>query len=118
MGMTQSFTLADQNNPAVSQTVAVSVGGNDNDQFVFHAGVGADTMVNFSTLTTAQGAYAGDTIELANFTGITSPSDVLNHLSADGHGNAVVDLGNHDSITFQGLSVAQIQANASHIFHV
>jgi len=118
MGMTQSFTVADQNNPAVSQAVAVSVGGNGNDQFVFHAGVGADTMVNFSTLATAQGAYAGDTIELANFTGIASPSDVLAHLSADSHGNAVVDLGNHDSITFQGLSVAQIQANASHIFHV
>jgi hypothetical protein len=118
MGLTQSFTVHDQANSAVAQTVAVSVGGNGNDQFVFHAGVGADTMVNFSTLAAAQGAYAGDTIELANFTGITSPSDVLAHLSADSHGNAVVDLGNHDSITFQGLSVAQIQANASHIFHV
>ena len=118
MGLTQSFTVTDSHNAAVSQTLAVSVGGNGNDQFVFHAGVGADTMVNFSMLTTAQGAYAGDTIELANFTGITSPSDVLTHLAADSHGNAVVDLGNHDSITFQGLSVAQIQANASHIFQV
>jgi hypothetical protein len=30
----------------------------------------------------------------------------------------MVDLGNHDSITFQGVSVAVIQANASHIFQV
>jgi hypothetical protein len=118
MGLTQSFTVADTNNANVSQTVAVSVGGNGNDQFVFHAGVGADTMVNFSTLTTAQGTYAGDTIALEQFNGIASVADVLTHLGADSHGNAVVDLGNHDSITFQGLSVAQIQANASHIFQV
>jgi Ca2+-binding RTX toxin-like protein len=117
MGMTQSYTVADQN-ANVSQTVAVSVGGAGNDQFTFGAGVGADTMLNFSTITNAQGHYAGDTVELNNFTAITSVSDVLAHLSADSHGNAMVDLGNHDSITFQGVSVAVIQANASHIFQV
>jgi hypothetical protein len=116
MGITQSYTVTDQNNSAVSQTVAVSVGGAGNDQFTFSAGVGADTMLNFSTISNAQGHYAGDTIELNNFTDITSVSAVLAHLSADSHGNAVVDLGNHDSITFQGVSVAVIQANASHIF--
>ena len=118
MGLTQSFTVSDTTNPSATQTVAVSVGGNGNDQFVFHQGVGADTMVNFSTLTTPQGTYAGDTIALESFNGITGVADVLTHLGADSHGNAVVDLGNHDSITFQGLSVAQISANASHIFQV
>ena len=47
MGLTQSYSVADQNNANVSQTVSVSVGGNGNDQFVFHQGVGADAMVNF-----------------------------------------------------------------------
>jgi hypothetical protein len=122
MGMTQSYSVADQNNANVSQTIAVSVGGNGNDQFVFHAGMGADDMINFSTLTApAQGQtaahYVGDTVNLASFN-FNSVADVLTHLGADSHGNAAVDLGNHDSLTFQGLSVAQIQANASHIFQV
>jgi hypothetical protein len=118
MGLTQTYTVAEQNNPAISQTVAVSVAGAGNDQFVFTTGVGADSMLNFTTITNAQGHYAGDTIELNNFSGVTGVSDVLAHLSADSHGNAVVDLGNHDSITFQGLSVASIQANAMNIFTV
>jgi hypothetical protein len=118
MGMTQSYTVADQNNANVSQTVSVSVAGAGNDQFVFTAGVGADTMLNFTTITNAQGHYAGDTIELNNFSGVSGVSDVLAHLSADSHGNAVVDLGNHDSITFQGLSVGSVQANAMNIFIV
>ena len=117
MGMTQSYTVTDANNPAVSQTLAVSIGGNGNDQFVFNPGVGADTMVNFSTLSTSTG-YAGDTIELEHFASIASVSDVLAHLGADSHGNAVVDLGNHDSITFQGMSVAALQANAAHMFQI
>jgi hypothetical protein len=75
-------------------------------------------MLNFSTTSNAQGHYAGDTIELDNFSGITSVSDVLHNLSADSHGNAVVALDSHDSITFQGLSVASVQANAMNIFIV
>ncbi len=116
MGLTQTYTVSDASNPAVAQTIAVSIGGLGHDQFVFHPGVGADTMVNFSTISNSQGNYVGDTIELDKFSNIHSISDVLHNLSTDAHGNAVVDLGNHDSITFQGINAATIQANAMHMF--
>jgi VCBS repeat-containing protein len=116
IGLTQTYTVSDASHPAVAQTVAVSIGGLGHDQFVFHPGVGADTMVNFSTVSNSQGNYVGDTIELDKFSNIHSISDVLQKLSTDAHGNAVVDLGNHDSITFQGINAATIQANAMHMF--
>ena len=116
MAVTQSYTVSDSSNPGVAQTVAVSIGGLGNDQFVFKPGVGADTMVNFPTASNSQGSYVGDTIELDNFSNIQSVHDVLQHLSTDAHGNAVVDLGNHDSITFQGISAATVTANAMHMF--
>jgi hypothetical protein len=116
MGLTQTYTVSDASNPSVAQTIAVSIGGLGHDQFVFNPGVGADTMVNFSTVSNSQGSYVGDTIELDKFSNIHSISDVLHNLSTDAHGNAVVDLGNHDSITFQGINVATIQANAMHMF--
>ncbi len=116
MGLTQSYTVAEQNNPSVAQTVSVSVGGAGNDQFVFGNNVGADTMLNFSTITNAQGHYAGDTIDISAFSNIQTQAELLQQLSTDTHGNAVVTLDSHDSITFQGLSAAQIQANAMNIF--
>ncbi len=116
MGLTQTYTVSDASNPAVAQTLAVSIGGLGHDQFVFNPGVGADTMVNFSTVSNSQGTYVGDTVELDKFSNIQSVSDVLHNLSTDAHGNAVVDLGNHDSITFQGINAATIQANAMHMF--
>jgi hypothetical protein len=80
--------------------------------------VGADAMLNFSTITNAQGHYAGDTIDISAFSNITSTADVLAHLSADSHGNAVVQLDSHDSITFQGLNVTSVQNNAMNMFIV
>ncbi|MEO6841518.1 MAG: VCBS domain-containing protein [Bradyrhizobium sp.] len=116
MALTQTYTVSDANDPAVAQTVAVSIGGLGHDQFVFNPGIGADTMVNFNTVSNSQGTYVGDTVELDNFSNIQSVSDVLHNLGTDAHGNAVVDLGNHDSITFQGINAATIQANAMHMF--
>jgi VCBS repeat-containing protein len=116
MALTQIYTVSDADNPAVAQTFAVSIGGLGHDQFVFNPGVGADTMVNFNTVSNSQGVYVGDTVELDNFSNIQSVSDVLHNLGTDAHGNAVVDLGNHDSITFQGINAATIQANAMHMF--
>jgi hypothetical protein len=116
MALTQTYTVSDATNPGAVQTVAVSIGGLGHDQFVFNPGVGADTMVDFSTVSNSRGIYVGDTVELDNFSNIQSVSDVLQHLSTDAHGNAVVDLGNHDSITFQGINATTIQDNATHMF--
>ena len=86
MGQTQNFTLHDQNNANASQTVSVSVGGPGNDQFTFDTHTGADTMLNFSTTTNAQGQYVGDHIDITAFNNITTTADVLANLSADSHG--------------------------------
>ena len=61
--LTQSYSvsLVDPQNSAanLAQTVSVSIGGPGNDNFVFHPGVGADTITNFN--------LHQDTIELDNF---------------------------------------------------
>ena len=81
-----------------------------------HAATIQITMENLVISPAEATAKVGDTIELDNFSNIQSVTDVLQHLSTDTHGNAVVDLGNHDSITFQGINAATIQANALHMF--
>lgn len=121
-GLTQYYTVLDQTNPAANQTISVSVGGDGKDQFVFDMnsnGAGTHAMVNFSTAS-ANGTYTGDVIELDNFTNAQNAplqlADVLAHLTQDSHGNAVVDLGHGDSISFQGVTAATVQAEAAQIF--
>jgi len=121
-GLTQYYTVQDQTNPTANQTISVSVGGDGKDQFVFDLntnGAGTHAIVNFSTAT-ANGTYVGDVIELDNFTNAQNAplqlADVLTHLTQDSHGNAVVDLGHGDSITFQGVAAVSVQSEAAQIF--
>ena len=116
---TQVYTIEDQSN-STSQNIAVSIGANDQFQFQIEAGSGAHSMVNFSVATDQTGAYVGETIDLANFTnsqgvGLTL-NDVLADLTTDSHGNAAVNLGNGDCITFQHIAQSTVSAQAAHIF--
>ncbi len=103
--LTQSYnvTLADAQNPAAGQTqaVAVTVGGPGNDNFVFAPGVGADTVLNFNP--------QQDTIELDHFANAQTALQLQALITTDVHGDAVIDLGNHDSITFANTTAAQLQ---------
>jgi hypothetical protein len=121
-GLTQYYKVQDQTNPAANQIISVSVGGDGKDQFVFDVntnGAGTHAIVNFSTMT-ANGTYVGDVIELDNFTNAQNAplqlADILTHLTQDSHGNAVVDLGHGDSITFQGVTAGAVQSEAAQIF--
>ena len=103
--VTQSYqvSLVDAQNPAANatQTVAVSIGGAGNDNFVFAPGVGHDTVLNFNA--------QQDTVELDHFANAQTVQELQSLITADAHGNAVIDLGNHDSITFANTTQAQLQ---------
>ncbi len=75
-------------------------GGSGDDLFVFSAGHGDDTVTDFS--------LADDTLQLdETTTDFTSAADVTAAASISG-GNLVIDLGGGDSLTLEGLSIADI----------
>jgi len=112
--LTQSYSvsLVDPQNPTANleQTVSVSIGGPGNDNFVFHPGIGADTIINFDP--------HQDTIELDNFTNLQALQQLQSIVTPDIHGNAFIDLGHGDSITFAGTTAAQLQAVLQSAVHL
>ena len=112
--VTQSYNVSvtEPQSPAAAaeQTVSVSIGGPGNDNFVFAPGVGADTIVNFN--------QQHDTIELDGFSSIQSVQQLASFITADVHGDAVIDLGHNDSITLPGMSPAELHAVLQNIVHL
>ena len=110
--VTQSYdvTVNNEQSSTVNQTVSVSVGGPGNDNFVFHPGMGADTIVNFNPQI--------DTIELDHFANIQSTQQLAALVTADPHGNAVIDLGHNDSITLPNVNSTQLQAALQSAVHL
>lgn len=75
-------------------------GGGGSDEFAFFSGDGQDTVGDFA---------AGDTIEIAaglNGSGIDGFVDLT--ITANDDGDAEIDLGNGNSLTLQGVSVAEL----------
>jgi hypothetical protein len=112
--VTQSYavSVADPQNPAAntSQTVSISLGGSGSDNFTFHPGVGADTIVNFNP--------QADTIELDHFASVQTAQQLASAITSDAHGDAVIDLGNHDSITLPGVTATHLQQIAQSVVHL
>ncbi len=87
-------------------------GGNGADTFDFDDGFGHDLILGFQVGT--------DTLQIAsniNATGISDPNDLLPLVSADGSGNAVITLG-ADTITLDGITVADLTANIGSIVQI
>jgi hypothetical protein len=101
--VTQSYDVAVNEGAStiLHQAVSVSIGGAGSDNFVFSPGVGADTIVNFDA--------TRDTIDLSHFTNIQTVQQLEALTTTNTHGDAVIDLGNHDSITIAGMTAAQFQ---------
>ncbi len=103
--VTQSYdvTLAGTQNPttAQSQSVSVTVGGPDNDHFVFAPGIGADTLLNFNP--------QHDTIELDHFANVQTVQQLQYLVTVNAHDEPVIDLGNHDSVTLANTTQTQLQ---------
>jgi VCBS repeat-containing protein len=105
----------DGTNSTATQSVTVTIVGSGNDAFVFHPGVGADTIVN---------ATAADTIELDGFSSVTSNKQLASLLAdaqagepqslfqtAHGGHDTLINLGNHDVITLTNVPLSALHAS-------
>ncbi len=81
----------------------VLIGGNGNDRFVFAPGFGDDLIIDFRV----GNAVSHDTLDLRGL-GFASRADVL--ADATGAGASVVLHAGDDSVTLQGVSLAQLSA--------
>jgi VCBS repeat-containing protein len=99
--------------PAASQTIVASVpnqtltGLAASDNFVFNfASIGQDTVTDFHPAT--------DTLQFTSAI-FANAQAALNATHDDGHGNTVVALDGHDTVTLGGVLKAQLHATDFHI---
>ena len=77
-------------------------GSSGNDLIVFSQPIGNDTIHTFDA--------AHDKIDLIGYAGFTSFADVQAHLANDSAGNAVITLGNGQTITLSGVDAGSLTA--------
>jgi hypothetical protein len=75
-------------------------GSTGNDLFVFAQPIGHDTVYSFDA--------AHDQIDLIGYAGFSSFADIPTHLTEDNSGNAVITLGDGQSIELQGVHAAAL----------
>ncbi|MER9425168.1 VCBS domain-containing protein, partial [Mesorhizobium sp. M0317] len=73
----------------------VLTGSSGNDLFVFSQPIGSDTVHSFDA--------AADKIDLIGYSGFVSFADVQAHMADDANGNAVITLGDGQSIMLDGV---------------
>ncbi len=99
--------------PAAVETIVASMpnqtltGAGTSDTFVFNfTGFGNDTVTNFHPAT--------DTLQFLNSM-FANAQNALNATLDDGHGNTVISLDTHDTITLAGILKAQLHTADFHI---
>jgi hypothetical protein len=75
-------------------------GAGGNDLFVFAQPIGHDTVYSFDA--------AHDQIDLIGYAGFTSFADIQTHLTEDANGNALITMGDGQSIELQGVHAAAL----------
>ncbi|RRH92009.1 hypothetical protein EH240_31535 [Mesorhizobium tamadayense] len=80
----------------------VLTGSSGNDLFVFSQPIGNDTVHSFDA--------AADQIDLVGYSGFQSFADVQAHTADDANGNAVITLGDGQSITMDGVHSSALGA--------
>jgi hypothetical protein len=93
----QSFTQTSTSRPTSFVLDAQS------DSFVLHTGFGADVVIGYAP---GADSFSLDHAEVASFTALLADA------KSDGHGDVVVTLSAHDSLTLDGITLAQLQAHA------
>ena len=108
-GSTGTATVADNVEAYAPGSPIFALSGNDtltgagsNNEFVFAQPIGNDTIYNFNTAT--------DKIDLMGFASVASFSDVQASTTTDANGNAVITLGNGETITLIGVHAASLTA--------
>ncbi|PWJ86108.1 VCBS repeat-containing protein [Mesorhizobium loti] len=81
----------------------VLTGSSGNDLFVFSQPIGADTVHSFDA--------AADQIDLIGYNGLADFADLQTHIADDAHGNAVITLGDGQSITLDGVHSGALTAS-------
>ncbi|TPL78844.1 VCBS domain-containing protein, partial [Mesorhizobium sp. B2-3-12] len=81
----------------------VLTGSHGNDLFVFSQPIGADTVHNFDA--------AADQIDLIGYNGLADFADLQSHIADDANGNAVIALGDGQSITLEGVHSSTLGAS-------
>jgi hypothetical protein len=103
--LTQSYDISinGEQTPGASQTqtASVTIGGPGNDNFVFSPGIGADTVSSLDP--------KHETIDLDHFASAQTIQELESLISTNAHGDAVINLGNSDSITVVGETPTQLQ---------
>jgi VCBS repeat-containing protein len=119
--ITQSYQVtmteahADGTSTAASQMVSVTIGGPDNNSFVFHPGMGADVVVN---------SHSTDTIELNGFASIPNSNTLAallqeaqsgqaqsTFVAVNGGHDTLIVLDSHDSLTLTNVRIADLHAS-------
>jgi len=78
-------------------------GSSGHDVFVFSQPIGHDVIYNFDAVS--------DQIDLIGYAGFTGFGDIQAHTADDGAGNAVITLGDGQSITLHGVDANSLTAN-------
>jgi VCBS repeat-containing protein len=78
-------------------------GSSGHDLFVFSQPIGHDVIYNFDA--------TADQIDLVGYAGITGFGDIQAHTANDGAGNAVITLGDGQSITLHGVDATSLNSN-------
>jgi hypothetical protein len=73
------------------------------DSFLLHAGFGADAVTGYQP---GADSFSLDHTEVANFAALMADAH------SDGHGDVVITFNPHDSLTLNGVTLAQLQAHA------
>lgn len=88
------------------------IGGHGHDTFMFGSGGGRDVVMDF---------HQGDVLQIQrniNGLNVTNAADLVSHISNDGHGNVVIDLGNGDNVTLIGIKPEDLQHDLNHFIKV
>jgi len=91
----------------------IMIGGSGHDTFVFNGHGGNDTIVDFTP--------GEDLIQVryhVNGSNIGNAADLAFRTHNDTYGNAVVDLGNHETVTLIGVAASEVQSDPSLFFKV
>jgi hypothetical protein len=118
--MTQTYNVIVTDHPAdgeaslqATQPVAFSWGSAAAGTFTFHAGIGADTILNFQLGTDSLNFTDGTNYHLAPTISHTEAINLLSLITST-NGDAVIDFGHGDTVTFAGVSTAGLQNHVNH----
>ena len=110
--LTQSYDvkIADEHGATATQELSVSIGGPGNDNFVFNPGEGATRSAISIRRPTRSSSIISPTF--------STVQDLASMITTDGHGGALIALGNHDSIDIPAVTASYLQAHLQSLVHL